>query len=104
MKEVTYEEWQKNPTPRMMWVWDDKVGDKVKRKVVYFNENKHVHYPIIAISEKSARSVDYKHCAEIEEPETRRMTYKELRKYIAKLEKENAELKSELSMLKTSDW
>ena len=21
MKEVTYEEWQKNPTPRMMWVW-----------------------------------------------------------------------------------
>ncbi len=20
MKEVTYEEWQKNPTPRMMWV------------------------------------------------------------------------------------
>ena len=37
MKEVTYEEWQKNPTPRMMWVWDDKVGDKVKRKVIYFN-------------------------------------------------------------------
>ena len=28
MKEVTYEDWQKNPTPRMMWVWDDKaVGD-----------------------------------------------------------------------------
>lgn len=104
MKEVTYEEWQKNPKVRMMWVWDDKVGDKVKRKVVYFNENKHVHYPIIAISEKSAMSVDYKHCAEIEEPKTRRMTYKELRKYIAKLEKENAELKSELSMLKTSDW
>ena len=22
MKEVTYEDWQKNPTPRMMWVWD----------------------------------------------------------------------------------
>ena len=22
MKELTYEDWQKNPTPRMMWVWD----------------------------------------------------------------------------------
>lgn len=28
----------------------------------------------------------------------------EMRKHVAKLEKENAELKSELSMLKTSDW
>ena len=78
MKEVTYEEWQKNPTPRMMWVWDDKVGDKVKRKVIYFNENKYAHYPIIALSENSARSVDYKHCAEIEKSSTRRMTHKEL--------------------------
>ena len=78
MKEVIYEEWQKNPTVRMMWVWDDKVGDKVKRKVIYFNENKHAHYPIIALSENSDMSVGYKHCAEIEEPETRRMTNKEL--------------------------
>ena len=78
MKEVTYEDWQKNPTPRMMWVWDDKVGDKVKRKVIYFNENKHAHYPIIALSENSDMSVGYKHCAEIEEPKTRRMTNKEL--------------------------
>ena len=23
MKEVTYEDWQKNPTPRMMWVWNE---------------------------------------------------------------------------------
>ena len=22
MKELTYEEWIKNPTPRMMWCWD----------------------------------------------------------------------------------
>ena len=88
MKEVTYEEWQKNPTPRMMWVWDDdevwddKVGDKVKRKVLYFNENKHAHYPIIALSENSAMSVGYKHCAEIEEPKTRRMTNKELSRWL----------------------
>ena len=82
MKEVTYEEWQKNPTPRMMWVWDDKVGDKVKRKVIYFNENKHAHYSIIALSENSAMSVGYKHCAEIEEPKTRRMTNKELSRWL----------------------
>lgn len=84
MKEVTYEDWQKNPTPRMMWVWDDKVGDKVKRKVIYFNENKHAHYPIIALTEDSTVSVGYKHCAEIEEPKTRRMTYKELSRWLRK--------------------
>ena len=28
MKEVTYEDWQKNPTPRMMWVWNS-YGGKV---------------------------------------------------------------------------
>lgn len=32
MKEVTYEDWKKNPTPRMMWVWDDKIDDKEKKK------------------------------------------------------------------------
>ena len=78
MKEVTYEDWQKNPTPRMMWVWDDKDKDKVKRKVIYLIENKHAHYPIIALSEDGFISVNYKHCAEIEEPKTRRMTNKEL--------------------------
>ena len=82
MKEVTYEDWQKNPTPRMMWVWDDKVGDKVKRKVIYFNENKHAHYPIIALSENSAMAVDHKHCAEIEVLKTRRMTNKELSRWL----------------------
>ena len=91
MKEVTYEDWQKNPTPRMMWVWDDKVGDKVKRKVIYFNENKHAHYPIIALSENSAMSVGYKHCAEIEKPKTRRMTNKELSRWLR--EKPTRELK-----------
>ena len=35
MKEVTYEEWQKNPTPRMMWVWDDDESKKKKYKVIY---------------------------------------------------------------------
>ena len=80
MKEVTYEDWQKNPTPRMMWVWDDKVGDKVKRKVIYFNENKHAHYPIIALSENSDMSVGYKRCAEIKKQ--RRMTHKEFSRWL----------------------
>ena len=87
MKEVSYEDWQKNPTPRMMWVWDDEVGDdevgdKVKRKVIYFNENKHAYYPIIVLSENSATSVGYKHCAEIEGSKTRRMTNKELARWL----------------------
>lgn len=28
-------DWQKNPTPRMMWVWNDDATNKAKRKVVY---------------------------------------------------------------------
>ena len=32
MKEVTYEEWQKNPTPRMMWVWCSEEEEKKKLK------------------------------------------------------------------------
>ena len=32
MKEVTYEDWQKNPTPRMMWVWDNDAKNKEKKK------------------------------------------------------------------------
>ena len=80
MKEVTYEDWLKNPTPRMMWVWDDKDKDKVKRKVIYFNENKKAHYPIIALSEGGVISANYKHCAEIEKQ--RRMTNKELSRWL----------------------
>lgn len=84
MKEVTYEDWQKNPTPRLMWVWDSKVEDKVKRKVVHFIEDKHVRYPIVALTEDSTVSVGYTHCAEIEEPKTRRMTSKELARWLRK--------------------
>ena len=32
MKEVTYEDWQKNPTPRMMWVWDSSENNKIMEK------------------------------------------------------------------------
>ena len=50
MKVITYEEWLRNPTPRMMWVWDVKDKDKVKRKVIYFIENKMAHYTIVTLS------------------------------------------------------
>lgn len=29
MKELTYEEWLKNPTPRNMWVWDSDENSKL---------------------------------------------------------------------------
>ena len=33
MKKLSYEDWQKNPTPRMMWVWNEDEMYKVKREV-----------------------------------------------------------------------
>ena len=81
MKELSYEDWQKNPTPRMMWVWGDKEKDKVKRKVIYFNE-KNTSYPVVALSSDNILASNYKHCAEIEEPKTRRMTNKELSRWL----------------------
>ena len=77
MKEVTYEDWQKNPIPRMMWVWNSKVEDKVKRMVLFFTERNPSH-PVIALTSDNITVANYKHCAEIEESKTRRMTYKEL--------------------------
>ena len=76
MKEVTYKDWLKNPIPRMMWIWDNKEEDKIKRKVIYFVENKDVFYPVIALSSDGTITANYKHCAEI--GNTRRMTYREL--------------------------
>ena len=76
MKEVTYKDWLKNPIPRMMWIWDNKEEDKIKRKVIYFVENKDVSHPVIALSSDGFTTANYKHCAEI--GNTRRMTYREL--------------------------
>ena len=30
MKKGSYEDWQKNPIPRLMWVWNDDVENKEK--------------------------------------------------------------------------
>ena len=81
MKEVTYEDWQKNPTPRMMWVWDSFENDKKQRKVIYISELG-TPYPIFALTDDKLDTENFKHCAEIEEPKTRRMTKKELSRWL----------------------
>ena len=78
MKEVTYEDWQKNPTPRVMWVWNSKGEDKEKAKVIHILSNGVCVYPILTVTDIDDDYETYKHCAEIEEPKTRRMTNKEL--------------------------
>ena len=69
MKEVTYEEWQKNPTPRVMWCWNSNVENKVQAKVIYVIN--HDTYPVITLTDNDVDLLRYKHCAEIEEPKTR---------------------------------
>ena len=81
MKEVTYEDWQKNPIPRMMWVWDNDESEKKKRKVVYILSGvKGKKYNVLTVSDKEINTVAYTHCAEIEKQ--RRMTNKELSRWL----------------------
>ena len=84
MKEVTYEDWQKNPTPRVMWVWDNESSRK-KLKVLYIlSEEENVScFRVIALTNEDSCVIRrYAHCAEIEEPKTRRMTNKELSRWL----------------------
>lgn len=76
MKEVTYEEWKKNPTPRMMWVWDDDFEEREKKKVVYVIKDDFASRPVLAVSEEDSSFCIYCCCAEIEKQ--RRMTNQEL--------------------------
>ena len=78
MKEVTYEDWQKNSTPRMMWVWNEDEMHKVKRKVVHVLRNNLAR--VITIDDDNSDYENYKHCAEIEKQ--RRMTNKELSRWL----------------------
>lgn len=78
MKELTHEEWMKNPTPRMMWVWGDETRKK-KKKVIYFLE-RDVSYPVVALDDDDIGISVYEHCAEIEK--ARRMTHKELSRWL----------------------
>ena len=87
MKEVTYEDWQENPTPRMMWVWSEDEIYKVKRKVVHVLRNNLAR--VITIDDDNSDYELYKHCAEI--GKQRRMTNKELSWWLS--EKSHRELK-----------
>ena len=78
MKEVTYEDWQKNPTPRVMWCWNSNVENKVQAKVIYVIN--HDTYPVITLTDNDVDLLRYKHCAEIEKQ--RRMTNKELSRWL----------------------
>ena len=80
MKVITYEEWLRNPTPRMMWVWDVNEKDKVQRKVVYVAKGGSCNFPVRATTDDDTDFEAYMHCAEIEEP--RRMTNKELSRWL----------------------
>ena len=78
MKEVTYEDWLKNPTPRMMWVWNGDVENKIQAKVIYVINTD--AYPVIVLTDNDKDPLRYKHCAEIEKQ--RRMTSKELSRWL----------------------
>ena len=81
MKELTYEDWVKNPTPRMMWVWDFDEGKRQKLKVIYVSKED-TPYPVVTIAARDTVLEKFLHCAEIEEPKTRRMTKKELSRWL----------------------
>ena len=80
MKEVTYEDWQKNPTPRKMRVWKDDEKSYVIRKVVYIVKENYVLNRVITIDDDESDFDLFKHCAEIEKQ--RRMTNKELSRWL----------------------
>ena len=79
MKSLTYEDWLKNPTPRLMWVWDSNENNKKQLKVIYISKED-ITYPVIALTHNDIDSSRYKHCAEIEPK--RRMTHKELSRWL----------------------
>ena len=87
MKELTYEDWQENPTPRVMWVWNEDEMYKVKRKVVHVLRNNLAR--VITIDDDNSDYENYKHCAEI--GKQRQMTNKELSWWLS--EKPHRELK-----------
>ena len=70
MKSLTYEDWLKSPTPRLMWVWDKEEKDKVQRRVIYFIEDKNTPYPVVALSFDGTITANFKHCAEIKPKKT----------------------------------
>ena len=66
MKELTYEDWQKNPTPRKMWCWNSSIEHKIKAKVIHVLKYGICLYPVISITDNDDYYETYMHCAEIE--------------------------------------
>lgn len=81
MKELTHKDWMKNPIPRMMWVWDDDETCRGKMQVVHISK-RDTTYPVIVLADNDKEICRYKHCAEIGKPKTRRMTNKELSRWL----------------------
>lgn len=79
MRELTYEDWVKNPTPRLMWVWDSNENNKQQRKVIYFIDPERL-YPVVALTEDEISTENFKYCAEI--TESRLMTHRELSRWL----------------------
>ena len=77
MKELNYEDWKKNPTPREMWVWDDNDEYEKKRKVIYISKET---YPVVSVTLDDTHVEHYGHCAEIEK--SRLMTQIELSRWL----------------------
>lgn len=84
MKEVTYEDWQKNPTPRVMWCWNSSVKDKIQAKVISVVKPVACCYPVLSIMRDDVGYDTFIHCAEIEKQKQRRMTNKELSRWLRK--------------------
>lgn len=80
MKEVTYEEWIRNPTPRMMWCWNSSERDKVQAKVISVVKTDTCIYPVLSIMKGDVGYDTFQHCAEI--GKQRRMTNKELSRWL----------------------
>lgn len=80
MKELTYKDWQKNPTPRKMWCWNSSEDNKVKAKVIHILSSGICLYPVLSVTDNDDDYETYKHCAEIEE--YRRMTNRELSRWL----------------------
>lgn len=78
MKEINYEEWKKNPAPREMWVWNNNAEDKKKEKVIAILGQKNIKHKVLAVQKDYEYIKRFNHCAEIEEPKTRKKTYQEL--------------------------
>ena len=81
MKEVTYKDWQKNPTPRMMQVWNNLVCKENAELDCQMNRNKYC-YSCVNATDRCFRK-------EIGCPCEKYKSYKD----------ENAELKDKLEVL-----